>query len=287
MGQMQTEVIRWFQELHGVPRILLILIVAAIAHFIVQAIRKLGEWTMAPARAPGVTTKAAFTRGRPKIATVVSLTVSALTFTIYFAAVGLILDELNVSLTAYLATASVLGLAIGFGSQSLVQDVVVGLTLVFTDAMDIGDIIEVPGQIGRVEEIGLRFTTLVNFKGQRVYVPNRNISLISRYRGGVVRAYTDIQIPKGVDATQVIEVVGRIARGMRAQHPAIILSDPEVFGVREAKPADWSYLRMKFRLWPGQEPLIQETFKQRVIMALKELDPNFAAWMVDITFRVD
>lgn len=287
MGQTQTEIISWFRELHGIPRILLILVIAALAHFIVQAIRKIGEWAMAPAHAPGVSNKVAFARGRPKIATVVSLTVSALTFTIYFAAVGLILDELNVSLTAYLATASVLGLAIGFGSQSLVQDVVVGLTLVFTDAMDIGDIVEVPGQIGRVDEIGLRFTTLVNFKGQRVYVPNRNIGLISRYRGGVVRAYTDIQIPKGVDATQVSEVVGRIARGMRAQHPAIILSDPEVFGVREARPADWSYLRMKFRLWPGQEPLIQETFKQRVIMALKELDPNFAPWMVDITFRVE
>ncbi len=284
---MQAEIIRWFQELQGLPRILLILVVAALAHFVVQAIRKLGEWMMAPAHAPGVSAKMAFTRGHPKIATVVSLTVSALTFAIYFAAVGFILEELNVSLTAYLATASVLGLAIGFGSQSLVQDVVVGLTLVFTDAMDIGDIVEVPGQIGRVEEIGLRFTTLVNFKGQRVYVPNRNIGLISRYRGGVVRAYTDIQIPRGVDATRVIEVVDRIARGMRAQHPAIILSDPEVFGVREAKPADWSYLRMKFRLWPGQEPLIQETFKQRVIMALKELDANFAAWMVDITFRVE
>ncbi len=284
---MQVEVIRWFQELQGLPRILLILVVATMAHFIVQAIRQLGEWMMAPAHAPGVSAKTAFTRGHPKVATVVSLTVSALTFTIYFAAIGFILDELNVSLTAYLATASVLGLAIGFGSQSLVQDVVVGLTLVFTDAMDIGDIVEVPGQIGRVDEIGLRFTTLVNFKGQRVYVPNRNIGLISRYRGGVIRAYTDIQIPKDVDATRVKDVVDRIARGMRAQHPAIILSDPEVFGVREAKPADWSYLRMKFRLWPGQEPLIQETFKQRVIMALKELDPSFAAWMVDITFRVD
>ncbi len=281
------DILRWFQELHGIPRILLILLVAALAHFVVQAIRKLGEWVMAPTHVPKVTAKTAFSQRHPKVATIVSLTVSALTFTIYFAAVGLIFEELNVSLTAYLATASVVGLAIAFGSQSLVQDVVVGLTLVFTDAMDIGDIVEVPGQIGRVEEIGLRFTTLVNFKGQRVYVPNRNIGLISRYRGGVVRAYADIQIPKTVDATQVIELVNRIARGMRAQHPAIILSDPETFGVREAKPADWSYLRIKFRLWPGQEPLVQETFKQRVIMALKELDPNFAAWMVDITFRVE
>ncbi len=153
--------------------------------------------------------------------------------------------------------------------------------------MDIGDVVEVPGQIGRVEEIGLRFTTLVNFKGQRVYVPNRNIGLISRYRGGVVRAYTDIQLPAGLAENEIIALIERIAKGMRTQHPAIILSEPEVFGVREARPGGWRYLRVKFRLWPGQEPLIQETFKQRVITALKELDPNFATWMVDITFRVE
>jgi small conductance mechanosensitive channel len=280
-------ILSWFGNLHGLARIVAIMLVAGLGHFMVRGIRRWGERVMAPAHAPGLTTKMAFTRRYPKLATLTSLTVSALTVTIYFAALGLILDELNVSLTAYVATASVIGLAVGFGSQSLVQDVVVGLTLVFTDAMDIGDVVEVPGQIGRVEEIGLRFTTLVNFKGQRVYVPNRNIAVISQYRGGVVRAYTDIQIPKTSDASRVIDLVDRIARGMRAQHPAIILSDPEVFGVREATPADWSYLRLKFRLWPGQEPLIHETFKQRVVTALKDVDPDFAAWMVDITFRVE
>ncbi len=279
--------LEWFERLHGLPRIGLTIVVAVVAHYMVQLIRNAGERVLAPAHSPEVPAKTAIARRHPKVATITSLTISALTFTIYFAAFGLILIELKVPLTTYLATASVVGLAIAFGSQSLVQDVVVGLTLVFSDAIDIGDVVEVPGQIGRVDEIGLRFTTLINFKGQRVYVPNRNITLISRYRGGVVRAYTDVQIPESLEDAEVIGIVERIARGMRAQHPAIILSDPEIFGVRQASPGDWRYLRAKFRLWPGQEPLIQETFKQRVIMALKTIDPDFATWMVDITFRVE
>jgi len=276
-----------FAALHGAARIAVIAVLAVVAHFAVKGIQSTSDRLLAPAHTPGADAKRAVARRYPKVATITSLVVSALTFVIYFAAVGLILAEFGVNLTTYFATATVLGLAIGFGSQSLVQDVITGLTLIFTDAMDIGDVVEVPGQVGRVQEIGLRFTTLVNFKGQRVYVPNRNIAVISRFRGGVVRAYVDVQIPVEADQSQTLGLCERIAKGMRAQHPAIIIGDPEVFGVREAEPGGWRYVRVKFRIWPGQEQLIQETFKQRVIGAVKELAPAFAPWMVDVTFRVE
>jgi small conductance mechanosensitive channel len=68
-----------------------------------------------------------------KVRKISSLLTSIVIFLLYFTAVGLVLREFGVSLTAYLASASVLGLAIGFGSQGLVQDVVTGLTLIFSD----------------------------------------------------------------------------------------------------------------------------------------------------------
>jgi small conductance mechanosensitive channel len=275
-----------FEDLPLVARIIIIALLVVLAHLIVRAARAASDRMLAPPDTPEASTKRAVARRYPKIATIMSLTVSALMFAIYFAAVGLIMVQLRVDLTAYFATATVVGLAVGFGSQSLVQDVLTGLTLIFTDAMDIGDVIEVPGQVGRVQEIGLRFTQLVNFKGQRIFVPNRNIAIISRYRGGAMRAYVDVQIPAAAE-DQVTDLVERIARGMRSQHPAIIISDPEVFGVREAESGGWRYVRVKFRIWPGQEPLIQETYRQRVLAAMKELDPDFAAWMVDITWRVE
>jgi small-conductance mechanosensitive channel len=106
------------------------------ARISVLAVRKLGEWF----------TSIDFRRRHAKLRSVTSLVISALIFAIYFGAIGLIFTELGVSLTAYLASASVLGLAIGFGSQGLVQDVVTGLTLVFSDLVDVGDMVEIGGQ---------------------------------------------------------------------------------------------------------------------------------------------
>lgn len=269
-----------------IARILVMALLAVLAHLLVRGIHRLSETLAAPAGRPGTSSTESFARRYPKVATVTSLVVSALTFVIYFVAIGLILGEIGVPVAVYLGSASVVGLAIGFGSQGLVQDVVIGLTLLFSDAFSIGDMIEVSGQVGRVDRIGLRFTTLVNFHGQRVYVPNRNIMLVSRFRGGCIRAYVDIQIPEGADEAAIASRVEEIARGMRAQHRSMVVTDPEIFGVFEAEPAGWRYLRVKFRLWPGQGAIIETTFRQRVLAVMKEVDPGFADWMVAVTYRV-
>ena len=123
-----------------------------------------------------------------------------------------VLQELGVNLTAYLASASIIGLAISFGSQGLVQDIVAGLTLISSDAMDVGDLVEIAGTvvvIGRVEEIGLRFTRMVNFLNQQVLIPNRTIANVSRFPRGGVDAYGDVQIPAGADREKSAPLSGR------------------------------------------------------------------------------
>jgi small conductance mechanosensitive channel len=77
-----------------------------------------------------------------RLQSLATLLSSAMLFALYFLILGLILAEFGVSLTAYLASASVLGLALGFGSQGIVQDVVTGLTLIFSDFIDVGDLVE-------------------------------------------------------------------------------------------------------------------------------------------------
>lgn len=234
-------------DLPPVLRILIILLLAVLAHFGVRALRALGQWILTPRGDP----KDAFARRFPKGATIITIAVSALTFTFYFLAIGLIFKEFGISLTAYLASASVIGLAVGFGSQGLVQDVVIGLTLIFTDVLDVGDMVDISGQTGRIERIGLRFTTLVNLLEQRVYVPNRNITQINRYRNGYVRAYVDVQLPEAVMPDEAVSRIPPIARGMRTQYEAIVLTEPEIMGVLTAEPGGWRFLRIKFRLWPG------------------------------------
>jgi moderate conductance mechanosensitive channel len=280
------EVIDKFYSLAGDLRILLIILIALLIHFLIKGIQRASEWIVDPSYRGGALSKEIFATHHPKFATVAGLVVSALTFTLYFLAFGLILKEFNVSLGAYLATASIAGLAVAFGAQGLVQDIVIGLTLIFSDVFDIGDVIESSGQIGKVESIGLRFTKIINIAGQNIYIPNRNIALVGRYPAGNVKAYADIQIPGGSDAEKVEMIVKQIASGMRDQYRAIILTEPEFIGIQKAGPEGWDYLRVMFTLWPGQNGLIENTFRQRVLSELKVLNPDYADWMVTVIYRI-
>jgi moderate conductance mechanosensitive channel len=266
-------------------RVPAILFLALAAHLLVRALKEVGQWVMTPAGSPRVA-KDLFERRHPRVATITSLVVSAATFSIYFLAVGLALREVGADLRTYFATATVVGLAVGFGSQGLVQDVVSGLTLIFSDAFDIGDMVELSGQIGRVEKMGLRFTTLVNLHGQTVYVPNRNITVVGRYRRGAIRAYLDVQLPDSVPEEQAVGLVVSIARAARAQHPALIVSEPEPLGVFGGGEGGWRYARIKFRLWPGQGALVETAVRQRIAAALRALDPAYADWMIAVTYRL-
>ena len=117
-------------------RILVIIAVVVGVHVAVLIIKAAGKrlMTAMPRRS--------FAKARSLLGLLTSIAI----FILYFAAGGYVLKEFGVSLTAYLASASVLGLAVGFGSQGLVQDVVTGLTLIFSDLVDVDDMVEISGQ---------------------------------------------------------------------------------------------------------------------------------------------
>ena len=268
-------------------RILIIVLMAVLAHLAVKAVRRLSEWILVRGRGQdgplGAVTR------RPKFDTVTRLTVSGAAFVIYFVAIGLILQEMGFSLTAYLASASVVGLAISFGSQGLIQDIVMGLTLIFWDAMDVNDLVEVTGAtntvIGRVVEIGMRFTKIVNFYNQTIFIPNRTIGNVSRFPQGGVDAYADPQIPAGADEQKALQVIEAIAAGMWAQFGAIILSKPDVGRPATAQAGGWKFVRVHFKIWPGQGALIENTFRQQVVKAMRSFDPAYADWQAPVTYR--
>ena len=267
--------------------ILLIVGLAIVAHQALKFIRYVSESVIRKIQVPKPN-RNIFTH-KPKFITITRLIVSAVTFIIYFFGFGLILQELGVNLTAYLASATVIGLAISFGSQGLVQDIVIGLTLIFSDAMEVGDLVEVAGVItiviGRVEEIGLRFTKLINFYNQEVFVPNRTISNVSRFPLGGIYAYADIQIPLAADEIKAVEAIKQIAAGMWGQFGAIILSEPVVGPVEKAAGGSWKFLRVHFKIWPRQGSLIESTFRQQIVSSMRIFSPTYADWQVPVTYR--
>ena len=274
-------------EINPFLRILLVIVLAVAAIFAVKAIRRLSQYLLTMKIDSKEASQEILTRRFPKLATIITIFVSAVTFTIYFVAVGMILREFKISLTTYFASATVIGLAVGFGLQGFVQDVVIGLTLIFTDALTIGEMVKLGDEIGKVDSIGLRFTVLINLHGQRIIIPNRNIATISQFRGGCIRAYVDIQLPQEIDEKKMVPAIQAICKGMYNQHRSIILATPEIFGIKDVKEGQWRYVRIKFKLWPGQIKIIEETFKERVVQVLKKSEAEYASWMITVTYKVE
>ena len=260
-----------------------IIALALVVHITVKIIRHVSEWLIVKSHAkknPFV-----FVTQQPKFVTLTRLILSGITFVIYFLAVGFILVEgFHFHLTTYLASASIIGLAISFGSQSMVQDVVTGITLILSNTIDVGDLVDL-GVIGRVERIGLRFIKLVNFYNQEIFVPNRNIGNVSRFPRGGIFAYADVQFSRKADQTRMAALIEEVAKGTWMQFQAIVLAEPEIGGIEVADPAGWNFLRVKFTIWPGQGNLIETTFRQQMVNAMKTFDPAYADWMVTVTYR--
>lgn len=268
-------------------RIIFIIVISIAVHFVARGLKRFSQWAISLKRDTDEFTGAGMVVQYPKFATILTIFVSAVTFMVYFMAFGLILQEFNISLKAYMASASVIGLAIGFGAQGFVQDVVIGLTLIFSNILNVGQVVGLSDQVGKVEQISLRFTKIVNLHRQEIYIPNRNINMISLFRGGCIRAYVDIQLPEINNFQNIVREIESIANGMYHQHKSIILSPPENLGVNKAEDGLWRFVRIKFKIWPGQNALIETTFKQRLIMLMKRYNPDTAEWMVTVTYRVE
>jgi small conductance mechanosensitive channel len=230
-----------------------------------------------------------FVTQQPKFITLARLIVSTVTFAVYAVAVYVILKieyPNDSTLRTYLGSAAVVGLALSFGLQGLVQDVVTGITIILSDAMDVGDTVDLMnGVIGRVERIGLRFTKVINFYNQEIFVPNRNIVNVSRFPHGGILAYADVEIPaKITDQNAVIEIIQGVSKGVWTQFAAIVLSEPICSKIRPT-PGNWNYVRVMFKIWPGQNAVIESAFRSRVVNAMKAIDPGYADWQVVITYR--
>src|SRR5690606_12017956 len=152
-------------------RIAIIVIVAAGLHLTVILLRRVAGRIL-QSRIASLT----------KIRTLTGFVASSIIFALYFATFGFILSEAGVALTTYLASATVIGLAVSFGAQGLVQDVISGLTIMIADIVDVGDMVDVGGQVGIVRRIGIRYLVLVNFQGATVSIPNRNVANVVNYQ---------------------------------------------------------------------------------------------------------
>ena len=257
-------------------KIIYILLFATVSHLLVKTIRRLSIWFVSHRSI----------QTQPKSRSIASLINSFVVFSLYFWVIGLILQALGISLTAYLASASVIGLAVAFGSQGLVQDVVTGLTLVFSSLLDVGDMVEIGGQTGIIRSIGMRFVVLENSMGAEIFIPNRSIINVINYPKGYIRCMVDIPLPVDRNVKDMVPLLEPCMTSFVEQFPGISIFPPSI---EETIPTSngKTIVRLKFRIWPGRGAPLETTFKNALLQTLREAGMEYADWMVSVSYEVE
>lgn len=159
----------------------------------------------------------------------------ALSFTIFIAAVVLILIEFGVQLGPVLAGAGLVGLALGFGAQNLVRDFLAGVSMLIEDQFGVGDWIDAEGAVGEVERVGLRTTRLRDLDGVVWHIPNGTMTKVGNLSQEWARATLDVRISLDTDIAAARQLVKRVADGLWKDPDWgwRITSEPEVWGLQE------------------------------------------------------
>src|SRR5436190_7006275 len=140
-------------------------------------------------------------------------------------------SELGFNIGPVLASAGIVGLAVGFGAQSLVKDVISGFFILFEDQYGIDDVVKIGDFTGVVERMTLRATVLRNLEGQVYVVPNGNIQNVIVMTKGWSRAVLDVTVPHKEELARVFDVLQRIGARLAQDWPDRILDQPSVLGV--------------------------------------------------------
>jgi moderate conductance mechanosensitive channel len=145
----------------------------------------------------------------------------------------LVLSQLGISIAHILATAGVAGLAIGFGAQSLVKDYFTGFVMLIENQIRVGDVVEVAGKVGAVEELTLRYVRLRDYEGAVHYVPNGAILTVTNRSRLFAFAVMDIGVAYKEDIERVSQVMKETATAFRSEPDWAdkILDDLEIAGV--------------------------------------------------------
>lgn len=175
--------------------------------------------------------------------------------TITVLAIMLALSEMGVSIAPLLATAGVAGIAIGFGAQSVVKDYFTGIVMLLENQIRQGDIVEVAGKAGFVEEVTLRYVRLRDYQGSVHFVPNGVITTVTNLSRNFAFAVIDVGVSYRTDIDQVFEIMRDVSAALR-HDPDFgdkMLDDIEIAGVEQwAESAVMIKARIKVvALWHG------------------------------------
>ncbi|PYZ97815.1 mechanosensitive ion channel protein [Alteribacter lacisalsi] len=173
--------------------------------------------------------------GRTK--TLEKLSQNIFAYVLLFVFITIVIGLFDYNVTGLIAGAGIIGLAIGFGAQGLVSDVVTGFFLLLEKQLEVDEYVTVAGIDGVVEEVGLRTTRIRGFDGTVHYIPNREISTLSNHSRSNMRALVDIGISYDDNIDEAMKVI-QDACDLVASQVDTIVDGPNVIGVQSLDDSD-------------------------------------------------
>ena len=222
--------INWESVLATLLHILVILIIFwIILFFVKKALQKLEHTLLSRGQAEGEVP----TESSKRVSTLVRLLRQGAIILVWIIAALVILRELGVEIAPILASAGVAGLAVGFGAQNLVRDVIAGFFMILENQVRVGDVAVVNGTGGLVEKINFRTIVLRDLAGVVHVFPNGSINTLSNMTRDWSGYVLDIGVAYKEDVDKVIEIMKEVGKGLRADEKfgPHIIEDIEVFGV--------------------------------------------------------
>src|SRR5437868_13097046 len=218
---------------HGLPRVLVILIVAAILTRLLRLFtRKLQDFSKRTQLPSGIRAT--------QLRTLSSIIQSVGTVVIYFFALLQILPIFNVDVKPFLASAGIVGLAIGFGAQTLVHDVINGFFIIIENIYDLGDVVKIAGVQGTVEQMSLRMTVLRDDTGALHSVPNSEIKIVSNMTRDWAQVALHVSVDYGESSDRVIALLKEIGVAIQADphYGPFVVAEPDVPGIERVSGSE-------------------------------------------------
>jgi moderate conductance mechanosensitive channel len=173
------------------------------------------------------------------------------------------LGELGINITPILASAGVLGIAIGLGAQSLIKDFFAGLLILLEDQFSVGDTVKIGETTGTVEQLTLRATRVRALDGSLTTIPNGSVGAVVNYSKGWSRVVLDIEIDYKEDIDRAMRVVLETAKQVKEENPANIIEEPAMLGVDKLGAASVT-LRLLAKTATGKQAEVGRELRRRV-----------------------
>ncbi len=204
-------------------------------------------------------------RSTQRTRTVGNVVGSLASILIYVIGIGMALAEFGVNLGPLIAGAGIVGVALGFGAQSLVKDFLSGIFMFIEDQYGVGDVIDVGEASGVVEVVNLRTTRIRSVDGTLWHVPNGEIRRVANKSQEWARTVLDIEVAYDTDIAHATEVIKRVADEVWEEAPdnATILEEPELWGV-EAFGDSAIAIRLVMKVEPSEQWATARLIRARI-----------------------